>query len=175
MAVDTSPPTPRRTDSLSRQTPVMAAPFDPQGSDEMPLTRLVHYWFDEVWCKRNLDAVADIMTSGTVISGAVSALADPNEDYAEVVGAICNLLGSIAITFTHAIETDEWVSVRLLVSTSDPEGNTPFQMTGQIMARVENGKIAEMHSNMDYLRMFEMLGQLPPESLAIFMSGERMK
>lgn len=175
MAVDEHRPSPRRTAAHSKQTTMMSAPFDPADAAAMPLTRLLHYWFDEVWCNGNLDAVGEVMTSGTVISGAVSALAVPNEDYAEVVAAIRNLLGPIRVSFTHAMETEDWVSVRLLVTTSAPEEETPFEVSGQIMARVVDDKIVELHSNIDYLRMFEMLGQLPPDAMAICMTGERLK
>ncbi|MBY6138125.1 nuclear transport factor 2 family protein [Leisingera daeponensis] len=153
----------------------MAILFDPDNSAEMPLTRLLHFWFEEVWCKGNLDAVAEVMTSKTLISGAVSALAEPECDYGEVVAALRNLLGPIKVTFSHAMETRDWVSVRLLVDTSDPKDGNSFQMTGQLMARVEDGKIAEMHSNMDYFKMFEQLGQLPHEAMAICMTGERLR
>lgn len=155
--------------------PAMAAPYDPAAAPDMPLTRLLHYWFEEVWCKGNMDAVAEVMTPATVISGAVSALAEPECDYGEVVSALRNLLGPLRVTFTHAMETAEWVSVRLLVSTSDPRDGAPFQISGQILAQVQDGKITELHSNMDYFRMFEKLGQLPPEALAICMTGERLK
>lgn len=141
----------------------------------MPLTALVQSWFDEVWCKGNLKAVPQFMTPETVISGAVSALSEPETEYAEVVDAVRNLLGPISVTITHSMETADWVSVRLIAATSNPENGAPFEISGQIMARVENGKIAEMHSNMDYFHMFEMLGQLPPEAMAICMTGERLK
>lgn len=160
---------------LSGSGTAMAAPFDPAAGPDMPLTRLLHYWFEEVWCKGNLDAVAEVMTHDTLISGAVSALAEPECDYGEVVAALRNLLGPITVTFTHAMETRDWVSVRLLADTSNPRDGAPFQITGQVMARVKDGRIAELHSNMDYFRMFEMLGQLPPEALAVCMTGERLK
>ncbi|WP_082017917.1 nuclear transport factor 2 family protein [Leisingera sp. ANG-Vp] len=175
-----APVSPRRaanapSQPLTHPVPAMAAPYDPSAITDMPLTRILHYWFEEVWCKGNLDAVAEVMTPETLISGAVSALAEPECDYSEVVAALRNLLGPIKVTFTHAVETADWVSVRLLADTSNPRDGTPFQITGQLMARVENGRIAEMHSNMDYFRMFEMLGQLPPEALAVCMTGERLK
>ncbi|OBY27740.1 hypothetical protein A9D60_14400 [Leisingera sp. JC1] len=141
----------------------------------MPLTRVLHFWFEEVWCKGNLDAVPQVMTQNTLISGAVSALAEPECDYREVVAALRNLLGPMKVTFTHAMETRDWVSVRLLVDTSDPKDGNDFQITGQVMARVADGKIAELHSNMDYFKMFEQLGQLPPEAMAICMTGERLR
>ncbi|WP_082020481.1 nuclear transport factor 2 family protein [Leisingera sp. ANG-M1] len=153
----------------------MAAPFDPAASANMPLTRLLHYWFEEVWCKGNLDAVSEVMTRETLISGAVSALAEPECDYGEVVAALRNLLGPITVSFTHAMETGDWVSVRLLARTSNPRDGAPFEITGQVMARVADGRIAELHSNMDYFRMFEQLGQLPPDALAVCMTGERLK
>lgn len=153
----------------------MAAPFDPDGCTAMPLTSLLYFWFQEVWCKGNLDAVNEVMTAKTVISGAVSALAEPECDYGEVVAALRNLVGPMKVAFTHAMETRDWVSIRLLVDTSDPKDGTAFQITGQVMARVADGKIAELHSNMDYFRMFEQLGQLPPEAMAICMTGERLR
>ncbi|NSY38179.1 nuclear transport factor 2 family protein [Leisingera sp. ANG59] len=153
----------------------MSAPFDPDGRTDLPLTSLLHFWFQEVWCNGNLDAVDEVMTAKTVISGAVSALAEPECDYSEVVAALRNLLGPIYVTFSHAMETRDWVSVRLQVDTSDPKDGHSFQITGQVMARVEDGKIAELHSNMDYFKMFEQLGQLPPEAMAICMTGERLR
>ncbi|UWQ23287.1 nuclear transport factor 2 family protein [Leisingera aquaemixtae] len=163
-----------RRAAASGASPVMEAPFDPASMADMPLTRLLHYWFEEVWGRGNLNAVSDIMRRNTLISGSVSALAEPESDYSEVVAALRNLLGPIKVTFTHVMETDEWVSVRLVAATSNPRDGEPFEITGQVMARVEDGRIAEMHSNMDYFRMFEMLGQLPPEALAICLTGERL-
>ncbi|WP_323783234.1 nuclear transport factor 2 family protein [Leisingera sp.] len=141
----------------------------------MPVTRLLYYWFEQVWRKGNMDAVAEVMTPDTLISGAIAALAEPECDYGEVVAALRNLLGPMTVTFTHAMEAADWVAIRLLVRTSKPSDGTPFQITGQLMARVEEGRIAELHSNMDYFQMFEKLGQLPPEALAVCMTGERLK
>jgi ketosteroid isomerase-like protein len=154
---------------------LLAASFDPEQTADMPLTAVIQRWFDEVWCKGNLKAVSQFLTPETEISGAVSALAEPETEYAEVVAAVRNLLGPIKVTITHAMETEDWVSARLIASTSNPEDGTPFEMSGQVMARIENGKFAEMHSNMDYFHMFEMLGQLPPDAMAICMTGERLK
>lgn len=164
----------RRAAASAPQT-AMAAPFDPASMADMPLTRVLHYWFEEVWGKGNLNAVPEIMGRNTLISGAVSALAEPESDYGEVVAALRNLLGPIKVTFTHVMETDEWVSVRMLAATSNPRDGEPFEITGQVMARVQDGRITEMHSNMDYFRMFEKLGQLPPEAMAICLTGERLR
>lgn len=170
----TEPFTTRRAAASGVRT-AMAAPFDPESMAGMPLARLLHYWFEEVWSKGNLSAVSEIMHRNTLISGSVSALAEPESDYSEVVAALRNLVGPIKVTFTHVMETDEWVSVRLVAATSNPRNSDPFEITGQVMARVEDGRIAELHSNMDYFRMFEMLDQLPPEALAICLTGERLR
>lgn len=171
----TAPAPQNRSAAASERHAAVAAPFDPARQTEMYLTRLMYSWFQEVWCKGNLDAISEIMNHDAVISGSVSALADPGCDYGEVVAAIRNLLGPIKVTFSHAMETQDWVCVLLLAETSNSRNGEPFQFTGQVMARVEDGRIAEMHSNMDYFRMFEQLEQLPPEALAICLTGERLR
>lgn len=169
-----SPPAGSAAEPAACVAPCMAAPFDPDTTAGMPLAHLLHFMFQEIWCRGNLGAVSKVMTAETIVSGAVSALAGPDCDYGEVVDTLRSLVGPMKVRFTHAMETRDWVSVRLLIDTSSPKGGTAFHITGQIMARVENGKIAELHSNMDYFQLFEQLGQLPPEALAICMTGERL-
>lgn len=153
----------------------VAAPFDSAEHTGTPLTQLMHYWFSEVWSKGNLAAIAELMAPQARISGPVSSMADPSSDYGEVVTALRSLLGPIQVTFTHAMESMDWVSIRLLVNTENPRDGETFRFTGQLVARIENNKIAELFINMDYFRMFEKLGQLPPEALAICLSGEKLK
>lgn len=155
--------------------PMLAVPFDPSERPDMVLTQVLYHSFDEIWNKGNLDSIARVMRPDTLIFGAVSGQEQPNSDYSEVVTALRNLLGPIRIRFTHAMECAGWVSARLLIRTSNPAGGAPFQFSGQIMARIEDGAIAEMHSDIDYMRMFEKLGQLPPDCIALCMTGERLK
>ena len=46
--------------------------------------------------------------------------------------------------------------------------------TGQIIARVKEAIVTELIATIDYMKMFEQLGQLPEDSLPICLTGEQL-
>lgn len=135
---------------------------------------LLHYWFDQVWNKNNLSVVDELMASNVVFGGPLQTLMSPGQDYKELVQMLKALLQDFHVSVTHAIAQNDMASARVVVSRVGPGINDPMTFSGQLMVRVRDGKFVEFLSNFDYLQMYENLGQLPPDALAITLTGERL-
>ena len=90
------------------------------------------------------------------------------------MAALSNLLHNITLDYAEEIEQGERVAARLIVRAQQPVTERPISFSGHFIARVVNGRMCEINVTMDYMKMFEQLGQLPEEPLAICLTGARL-
>ncbi|MDE4131577.1 nuclear transport factor 2 family protein [Phaeobacter sp. QD34_3] len=135
---------------------------------------IVKHWFHELWEEADTAAIQALAQSGTKMHGPISDLGTPHSDYGEVVRALNNLLQNIVFEYANPIEQGEWIAFQLIVNADSVATGQSLRFSGHISARVTDGQVAEIFSTMDYMTMFEKLGQLPEESLPICLTGERL-
>ncbi|WP_293576644.1 nuclear transport factor 2 family protein [Phaeobacter sp.] len=132
-------------------------------------------WFYDVWVKRDHNRIAGAFHPELSIFGPLHGAISAEEDYAEIVHTLANLLVDIDITKTHGVTEGDLCAVRLHVTGRGVHSDQVLDYYGQLMVRLENGQIREFLSNFDYMTMFEQLGQLPDDCLPICMTGERLQ
>ncbi|MDO6755182.1 nuclear transport factor 2 family protein [Phaeobacter inhibens] len=134
----------------------------------------VFQWFHDVWVDRNLDRIEPMLHPELEVNGPLHGAVAIAEDYREIVNTLGNIIHDLDVTLTHALNDGDFAALRMRVRGS---GNTPdhvLDYSGQLIVRMQDGKIREFQSNFDYMTMFEQLGQLPPDCLPICMTGERL-
>ncbi|MBK5934090.1 SnoaL-like polyketide cyclase [Rhodovulum imhoffii] len=80
---------------------------------------------------------------------------------------------NIGFEVQKSIEEGDWVALRCVFTGTYRE--SPYQMEAQCMARIVAGKIAEMHFQGDYMRLFEQTGHLPHNSRDMCLLGAQFR
>ncbi|MDE9449267.1 ester cyclase [Aliiroseovarius sp. Z3] len=132
---------------------------------------LLKQWYDRVWVQQDLDAIGRFFTPDIEAQGVMDFGVGP-DDFRVLAEALLAQVEISAIRFDREVELGDWVWATLTVQAVTLADRRPVQTTGQIMVRISNGQVVEAYNQIDFLTFFEQLGYLPPDSLALCLSGE---
>ena len=133
--------------------------------------KLVHRWFEEVWCQRNDDGVVDeMMAQEARFYGATPEPFD-RARFKAVRAHMMERIPDIRIDVLDTLEMGDHVAWSTRVSGTHGETGKPISFEGTLMARIENGKFVEAHESWDFLSMFVQIGALSPEVVAKELGG----
>lgn len=135
---------------------------------------ILQLWYDEVWCKGNLDMIDQLFSADTLANGIIPEMQMGPDDFRDLIFAVRQKVGDITVTLPICIEQDDWLSALLVVNTVRNDNGAPVVVTGQVLARFENGKMVETYNQFDFMSYFEQLGQFPPETLPVCMAGQSL-
>ena len=141
----------------------------------MKKTEILQRWYDEVWTNGNLDAIDEMLGEDLVANGIIPALGISRNEFGDLVEAVRSLLGPIRVKLAQTVEQDDWLAARYVIDTEAAETGEPVHVSGHAMVRFKDGKIAESHYQFDFFSLFEQLGQLPPDSLPVCLTGQTMR
>ncbi|ANP36225.1 MULTISPECIES: nuclear transport factor 2 family protein [Rhodobacterales] len=137
---------------------------------------LVRFWFEEIWYRNNDQIQDEMFSTGAKASGPVSNLADKDFRSIDIVSALkARLECTPEVSFSVFEELGDWVITCFTVAVTKHPTRPPFDFDGQMMFRIKDDKIAEIHSNLNYIKMFEGLGQMPQDTLLISLTGAEMQ
>lgn len=131
-------------------------------------------WFNTLWEQADIEAIKDLSRSDIIIQGQITALSGSRHDYGDMVMALNGLLDNITFEYESPVEAGDAVAAKLLVSAQSATTLQDVHFSGHFIARIKEGKVAEVSASMDHMTMFEQLGQLPEDALAICLTGERL-
>ncbi len=137
-------------------------------------TEILQNWYDQVWVKGDLDAIDTFFEPDLVASGIVPEMQVGRDDFRDLVTAFLAHVGEVEVKLPITVENGDWVSAFLHVHTARGDNGAPIEVTGQVMARFENGKIVEAYNQFDFVSLFEQLGLFPSDTLPICMTGQRL-
>ncbi len=140
----------------------------------MTNSEILQRWYDEVWTNGNLDAIDEMLGVDVEAQGIIPALGISRREFSDLVEAIRGLLGPIKVELAQTVEQGDWLAARTSIDTEVPETGRPIHVSGHVMARFENGQIVESFYQFDFFSFFEQLGQLPPDSLPICLTGQKL-
>lgn len=140
----------------------------------MPKADVLLSWLNETWGNGNLSYADMVLTKDATVRGAMTREPVSVDEVKEFAQTIISLLGPIKASAELVVEQGDWLSARVIIDTENPRDRTPFQFSDHFFVRFEDGKIAEVISQLDYFSLFENLGQLPPDALAACMTGETL-
>lgn len=136
---------------------------------------LIKEFFEEIWTKGNLELVEQRIPDTFKVEGLRGEEEFPRSEFPDLVETIRGLTGPLTYEFTHFQESDDWITFRFIGRGDGPDGATPISVPGIMMSRIENDRIVENHTQFDYLVLFEQLGRLPQDTLAMLMSGQTLR
>lgn len=134
----------------------------------------LHDWFQRVWIDGELDAIGEFFTPNSQAAGVMQGLDLRPEDFEELIPALMRMLSAPTVTILRHMETDDWFWALLIVHAKTADTLSPIEFTAQVAMRFENDRIAEAYNHFDLISFFEQLGVLPPEAMALFLSGESL-
>ncbi|WP_300517548.1 nuclear transport factor 2 family protein [Aliiroseovarius sp.] len=128
-------------------------------------------WYDRIWLQGDLDAIDELFTPDTEAQGMMEFAVGP-EDFKALVPAFLAQVELEKVSYDKVLELGDWVWAHMSAHATSRASEAPITVTGQIMVRVQDGRIVEAYNQFDFLTLFEKLGYLPPETLALCLSGE---
>lgn len=133
---------------------------------------ILQAWYTRVWEEADLNAVSDYFDTTALANGLMTDLALELEDFKVIVPAVLRLVRDVNVKIAHSMEAGDkaWALVEL--HGKNAENMAPVICTGQVMITVKNNKIIEAHNHFDFVAFFEQIGFLPPNTIALCLSGE---
>lgn len=132
-------------------------------------------WYDEVWTNGNLDAIPKFLAPNARTRGIMGDMPFAAEDMADLVTMIREQLGPIEVTLPVTIQQDDWLSALVEVKSHALFSGDPVHIFGQVIARFDQEKMLEIYSGVDSLLLFEQLGLLPENAMAVMLTGTRLR
>lgn len=132
---------------------------------------LLENWFQRVWNEGDLDAIDDYFSEDTKANGLMPDMRLGPQDFRDFVPLVLALLDDLHIELINNTENEDWLQSLYKVTARSSASSAPVQVLGQVTIKVKDGKITEAYNCYDFMGMFEQLGQLPEQSLAICLTG----
>lgn len=129
---------------------------------------LIRRWFEEVWNKGRVEAIADMFAADCVAHGlsdeAGKTMKGP-DDFRPFHSLFRGAFPDIEVVVEDTIAEGDLVAARCSVRgshTGDHLGvaasNAPVKFTGMAIVRIRDGKIVEAWNNFDFLAMNKQIG-----------------
>jgi len=131
-------------------------------------------WYDEVWIKGDTDAIPRFLAPNARSRGIMGDMPFSIAELTELVTMVRELLGPIEITLPITMEQDDWLSALVEIKSCAADTGDPVHVFGQVIARFDGPKMVEIYTGTDSLTLFEQLGLLPDDAMAIMLSGTRL-
>lgn len=135
---------------------------------------ILQAWYERVWEQADLNAVAEYFDINAMANGLMSDLAAELEDFQTIVPAVLRLVRNVKINITHSMEDGDKAWALVEIHAQNAENMAQVVCSGQVMIKTKDNKIIEAYNHFDFLGFFEQLGFLPPNTIALCLSGEKL-
>ena len=140
----------------------------------MPRLRNIEIWLNAVWGDGRLDLIEPLFTQRAQAAGIMDGLNLGPKEFLEFVPAFRAHLHKMTISILRSFESEDWVWTLLKIDGIGVANCAPVSATGQLAMRFEGDQVAEAYNSFDAISIFEQLGLLPPETIALCLSGETL-
>ncbi len=130
-----------------------------------PTAELSRRIFEDVWNRKNLNAIDDLISTDYVHHDASSLVASGVDGYKQFVKSYLNAFPDARFTIDDAFTDGQNEITRWTVSGTHegelagiPRTGRRFSVTGISIARIANGKITESWNSWDALGLMQQLG-----------------
>ncbi len=132
-------------------------------------------YFDQIWVKGNLDALSTLLDPDARTRGIMGDMPFDPDELRELVTMVRELLGPIEITFPVMVEQNDWLSALVEIKSHAAHNGDPVHIFSQTIARFDGGRMIEIYSGVDSLALFEQLGLLPENAMAVMLGGTALR
>ena len=137
-------------------------------------TQMLDRWYTDVWQDGNLDAIDIYFAPETDAQGIVPDLSMGPTEFRDLVTVIREMVDRIEITVIHAVEQGNWLSALVQFRAHRKSSDVLVHGFSQVMVRFDGDKMVETYNSFDFLTFFEQLGQMPPDSLPLLLTGTHL-
>ena len=85
-----------------------------------------------------------------------------------------SMLEDFDIQVNQSMEDGDWISALCTVNATSRETGERVKMTGSVLARMADGKLAEAYNHWDFMSFYQQLGLLPENAFERCLCGERL-
>lgn len=132
---------------------------------------LAKTFLDRVWTEGDAGAIYEYFTDAAQVRG----LEEPEQvgprDFHDFQRMMTAQFRDIQHTVHHSVEDGDWIALLCDVTAVYRETGTPVNSRFQMMIRIEEGRIAEAHHQVDLIPIFEAIGRLPPRTTDLCLLG----
>ncbi|SHG28760.1 ester cyclase [Cognatishimia maritima] len=132
---------------------------------------LLEQWFQRVWIEGDLDAVDEFFSDDAEAKGLLPEMRIGPQDYRDFVPLILALVEDLKIDLIINTEDNYWIQSLYKVTARATATSAPIVVLGQVSVKVQANKFTEAYNCFDFMGLFEQLGQLPEQSMAICLTG----
>jgi len=140
----------------------------------MTKTELLQRWFDEVWFRGNLAAIDEMFVPSSEANGILPDMEMGPDEFRELVEVMREHVGDIKVTMHKTIESGDWLAALVRARMTRTDNGAPVEITGQVIARFAGDRMVEAYNQFDMISLFEQLGQFPPHTLPVCMTGQSL-
>lgn len=133
---------------------------------------LLKDFYERVWINGDIAAIDRYFTPRSEAHGMMGEGEVGAEDFKVLVPAFRAGIRDIRVRFNRTVEQGDWLFAHVTAEAMTAAGTDPIRASGMCMMRVENDQVVEAYNSFDLLTFFEQTGQLPPDSLALLLTGE---
>jgi len=128
-------------------------------------------WFDEVWNNARADVIEELFDENGIAHGLSDDPSNPirgPRDYRPFYEAFRQGFPNLKVTIEDMVAEGDKVAARCSVRGTH-EGHflgreatqSPVEITGITIVRIDNGKIVEAWNNFDFMTLYKQVGHLP--------------
>jgi hypothetical protein len=140
----------------------------------MSKLELLEAWYRKVWIEADPNAVDRYFAPRTGADGLMPDGQVGPEDFKALVPALLALVRNLDIRIDRSMEMGDWLWAQISVHAQTAESMRAVTAAGQVMMRIEGGRILEAYNAFDFLTFFQQAGLLPEDAFLLLLSGERM-
>lgn len=137
-------------------------------------SEILRQFYTDVWeheCLDKIDGYFCPASDGQILIGDRGV--EPDE-VREWMCILFSLVRDIQVTFLNTLDDGAWASVFMRINCVSRANGSHIEVYQQIMSRQQDGCLTESYPQLDLLRFFEQLGQLPQDAYPLLMAGNTM-
>lgn len=138
----------------------------------MTSLKVLKSYLTQVWENQNLTAIDVYFDKQSATTGITSDFEAQIQDFHALVPAFLHFQRNLKVEIIHAMEQGNQAWALVAVKSCRASDMHPIETTGQIRIKTQNGKIIRMDNHVDMIGFFEKIDALPPNTVALCLSGE---
>jgi len=135
---------------------------------------IVDTWFQRVWNEGDISAIDEIFVADTKARGLGDETLNGPEVFKVFHKSLNGILRDIQVHIDRSISQDDWISARCIMTGKCPRSGKKIEITGNLYARINGGKIAEGYNEFNFMSLYEQLGFIPEKSFEKCLAGNSL-
>lgn len=140
-----------------------------------PKAAILQDWHETVWQRGETERIPDFLAPDFAASGILPNTDLKGPDFPELVMALRDRLKMIEVALLDTIEDDDTLAAIIRADTASRANGRSITTFGQVYIRFHGDKFRTFYSNFDFTALFEGMSQLPRNSLALLLTGARLR